>query len=105
MTVTHEGSPDPVQTDPDKYSAVFENNRVRVLKYHDAPGQLTSAHHHPDFVLYAFSGFSRRLTLPDGTATERDFEAGDVIWMDGHTHIGENIGSTDTDVLIVELKE
>ena len=30
--------PDPMTTDPDKYSVVFENERVRVLEYRDGPG-------------------------------------------------------------------
>ena len=28
---------DPTKTDPDKYQAVMENDRVRVLRYHDEP--------------------------------------------------------------------
>jgi hypothetical protein len=27
------------------------------------------------------------------------------MWTDAQSHIGENIGETDTDVLIIELKE
>jgi hypothetical protein len=30
--------PDVVETDADKYSVVLENERVRVLWYHDQPG-------------------------------------------------------------------
>jgi hypothetical protein len=29
---------DAIETDGDKYSVVLENERVRVLKYHDKPG-------------------------------------------------------------------
>lgn len=29
---------DPTVTDPDKYRAIFENDRVRVLEYKDKPG-------------------------------------------------------------------
>lgn len=32
---------DPTTTDPDKYQVIFENDRVRVLKYRDEPGQST----------------------------------------------------------------
>jgi hypothetical protein len=32
---------DPVETDGDKYSVVLENERVRVLRYHDKPGDRT----------------------------------------------------------------
>lgn len=96
--------PDPIETDGDKYAVVLENERVRVLKYHDQPGEKTQSHYHPDYVLYAESSFRRRLTFPDGQRKEVDVAAGTVVWMKGHMHIGENIGDTDTDVIIVELK-
>ncbi len=96
---------DAVETDGDKYSVVLENERVRVLKYHDKPGDRTSQHSHPDYVLYAESSFKRRLTFPDGRKQEVDVKAGSVVWLKGHIHIGENIGDTNTDVIIVELKE
>ncbi len=97
--------PDAVETDGDKYSVVLENERVRVLRYHDKPGDRTSQHAHPDYVLYAQSSFKRRLVFPDGRKQEVDVKAGSIVWMKGHIHIGENIGDTDTDVIIVELKE
>ena len=96
---------DAVETDGDKYSVVLENERVRVLRYHDQPGDRTSQHAHPDYVLYAQSSFRRRLIFPDGRKLEVDVKAGSVSWMKGHIHIGENIGNTNTDVIIVELKE
>ena len=95
---------DPLVTDGDKYSVVLENERVRVLRYHDKPGDRTLEHAHPDYVLYAESSFKRRLIFPDGRAQDVDVKAGTVVWMKAHTHIGENIGDTDTDVIIVELK-
>jgi len=95
---------DPAESDPTLYQVVFENERVRVLRYHDRPGDRTSMHHHPDFVLLALGPFRRRLTFPDGTIRERAFRAGEVAWNGAQSHAGENIGDTDTDVLIVELK-
>ncbi len=95
---------DPVVTDGDKYSVVLENERVRVLRYHDKPGDSTLQHSHPDYVLYAESSFKRRLTFPDGRKQEVDVKAGSIAWIKAHMHIGENIGDTNTDVIIVELK-
>jgi beta-alanine degradation protein BauB len=95
---------DPIVTDGDKYSVVLENERVRVLRYHDKPGDRTSPHSHRDYVMYAESTFKRRLTFPDGRKLEVDVKSGSIVWMGAHTHIGENIGDTDTDVILVELK-
>lgn len=96
---------DAVQTDGDKYKVMLENDCVRVLDYHDSPGEKTHQHRHPAFVLYALSPFKRTLTLPDGKVLTREFKAGDVMWSDAQTHIGENIGPTPTRVVIVELKK
>ena len=95
---------DPLQTDPDKYRLVFENDRVRVLEYRDKPGDKTNQHSHPDAVLYTLSAFKRRLTV-DGRTRERTAAPGQAGFTEGQIHVGENVGDTDTHVLIVELKE
>jgi quercetin dioxygenase-like cupin family protein len=94
-----------VITNGDKYKVILENERVRVLEYHDTPGQKTSMHHHSAFVLYALAPFKRKLTLGDGKTIMREFKAGEVLWSPAQSHIGENIGTTETHVLIVELKD
>jgi len=96
---------DPIVTDGDKYKVLLENDRVRVLSYLDHPGEKTSMHHHPNFVLYAITPFKRKLTLGNGDIIMREFKAGDVLWSPAQSHIGENVGSTDTNVLIVEIKD
>jgi hypothetical protein len=95
---------DPTETDPDKYKVVFENDRVRVLEYRDRPGDRTSSHRHPDSVMYTLSTFDRRL---DHSGEQRDvrLESGRAMWLNAQEHSGENIGSTETHVLFVELKE
>jgi quercetin dioxygenase-like cupin family protein len=97
-------SRDPVITDSDKYKAILENDRVRVLEYRDSPGQRTSPHHHPDFVLCALTAFKRKFVLSDGREAVREVRPGEVAWSQAQSHIGENVGSTDTHVLIIELK-
>ena len=94
---------DPVVTDPDKYHAIFENEMVRVLEYHDVPGARTSPHRHPASVMYTLSGFERRLHA-DGTTRDVELEPGRVFWLPAQVHQGENIGTTETHVLFVELK-
>ena len=97
-------SGDPAQTDPDKYKVVFENERVRVLEYRDKPGDRTSPHRHPDSVMYTLNAFERRLIRGD---QHRDvqMEPGRVNWLAAQEHSGENIGTTDSHALFVELKE
>lgn len=97
-------SRDPVVTDGDKYKVVFENDRVRVLEYRDSPGQRTSPHHHSDYVLCALTAFTRKFVLSDGREAVREIRQGEVAWGKAQSHIGENVGSTETHVLVVELK-
>ncbi|MDQ3432815.1 MAG: cytoplasmic protein [Actinomycetota bacterium] len=94
---------DPVVTNPDHYKVVFENERVRVLEYTDAPGDQTTAHEHPDSVMYTLSSFRRRLHSGD---VHRDVEipAGTTGWLPAQEHYGENTGDTPTHVIFVELK-
>lgn len=99
-----DSSRDPVVTDGDKYKVVLENERVRVLEYRDSPGQRTSPHYHRDYVLCAMSSFRRKLTLPGGREVVVEVRPGQVAWGAAQSHVGENIGDTDTHVLIIEVK-
>ena len=95
---------DPVETNPEHYSVVFENERVRVLEYVDRPGERTTPHAHPDSVMHTLSSFRRRLHSGDA---HRDVEmpAGTTGWLPAQEHSGENIGEMETHVLFVELKD
>ena len=96
--------PDPTQTDPDKYTVVFENERVRVLEYRDEPGDRTSPHDHPDSVMVTLSSFRRRLVRGD-QSRDLELDAGEVRWLDAQTHAGENIGETTSHAVFLELKD
>jgi len=95
---------DPVVTDPEHYRVVFENERVRVLEYRDRPGDRTNAHHHPDSVLVPIQPFERRVSAGGRTA-EVSLDTGHPRWLGAQEHVGENIGTTDSWALLVELKE
>ncbi len=96
---------DPVTTNPDHYQVVFENDRVRVLRYADRPGDRTTPHGHPDSVMVTLSGFRRRLHAQDGGQRDVELPAGMAGWLPAQQHAGENIGDTATEVVFVELKE
>lgn len=95
---------DPVVSNPDHYTVVFENERVRVLEYVDTPGTTTTPHQHPDSVMITLSSFRRRLVSGE-TEREVALESGAVGWVPAQEHHGVNIGDTDTHVVFVELKE
>ncbi|MGW2214800.1 cupin domain-containing protein [Nonomuraea sp. NPDC001684] len=97
-------SADPVVTNPGLYTVIFENERVRVLRYRDRPGDSTSPHGHPDSVMVTLSSFSRRLTS-GAREVELDLEAGQARWVGAQEHAGRNIGDTESHAIFVELKE
>ncbi len=96
--------PDPVETNPEFYSVVFENDRVRVLEYVDGPGASTQPHSHPDSVMVTLSDFRRRLVSGE-ISVEVDMPAFKARWLDAQEHSGENIGETRTHTMFIELKE
>ncbi len=95
---------DPTVSNADLYRVMFENDRVRVLEYRDAPGARTTPHAHPDSVMVTLSSFRRRLVQGDD-AREVDIPAGIANWLPAQQHSGENIGDSETHVIFVELKE
>ena len=94
---------DPVETNPAHYSTVFENDRVRVLEYRDAPGESTTPHDHPDSVMCTLSTVTRRLSSGDATFEVR-LPAGAAVWLPAQRHPGQNIGDGETHVMLIELK-
>ncbi len=106
MLFAHSGlAQDPTVSDGDKYKEIFKNEQVRVLEYKDKPGDKTNLHHHPDSLVYALSTFKRKLILNGDTEIIVDKKEGETYWVSAQDHIGENIGTTDTHVIIVELQE
>src|SRR3954465_4233293 len=97
-------SDDPIRTDPELYTVVFENERVRVLEYRDSPGARTQLHRHPDSVMVTLTSFRRRASA-GGREVEVELPAGQARWVGAQEHRGENIGLTDTHSIFVELKE
>lgn len=95
---------DPVESNPSLYRVVFENERVRILEYRDKPGDRTTPHTHPDSVMVTMSAFDRRLSVGD-QVREVSLQPGHAAWLPAQTHAGENIGTSETHVMFVELKE
>jgi hypothetical protein len=95
---------DPVVSNPELYSVIFENERVRVLEYLDRPGQESVPHDHPDSVMVTLSAFDRRLAS-GGESVEVTMPAFTARWLGAQSHSGLNTGSTETHCIFVELKE
>ena len=69
------------------------------------PGDKIGMHSHPDHFVYVLTPGKLRLSYPDGTSKDMEAKAGDVVWVTAETHAGENIGDTEFNAIVVELKK
>ena len=95
---------DPLTVNSKTISLKLENSRVRVLEATLKAGDKEKTHSHPAYVIYVIEGGKARNHGTDGTVTEIEFRAGDVIYREPVTHWAENIGTTTIRLELVELK-
>ena len=98
-------SDDAVHVAPDHYRVLFENDRVRVLKFHAGPGETWGLHSHPDSVVVSLNDYVVQNVVPGSRSTQRQAKHGDVLWIPATRHSGENAGLTEMDCVLVELKD
>ena len=96
---------DPVKVDPKHYTVTFENDEVRVLRVHYAPGEKSVMHVHPDSVAVFLTDQTAQFTYPDGKTEEVPGKKGDAKFIPAGPHLPENIGKGPLDVVLVELKK
>ena len=95
---------DPVKVDPKHYKVEFENSSVRVLRVKVGPGEKSVMHRHPNSVAIFQTNGRVKFTFPDGKTEERDIVAGQTLWTPAITHLPENIGDAEFEVILVEMK-
>jgi mannose-6-phosphate isomerase-like protein (cupin superfamily) len=95
---------DPAKQSPDKYKAIFNNDKVRVLDVHLKPGDKSPMHSHPNYIVYSFTNGSVKFTFKDGKTADVKTKAGQCMWRDAESHAVENTGKTEVHVLNIELK-
>src|ERR1043166_9639303 len=83
---------DAAKVDTKHYTVAFENDQVRVLKAHYAPGEKSVMHSHPNSVAVFLSDANGKFTFPDGKSEDFNGKAGDAIWVDAKAHLPENTG-------------
>ncbi len=88
------------------YQLLLENEAVRVLEIRLKPGQKAPMHNHPyPHVVYARTDARLKLTSPNGTESIIELRAGQPLWHAPGSHEGENVGKTDLDNLVIEVKK
>jgi len=95
---------DPMKVASNVYKFLNENDRVRVLEVYFKPRDVAKMHHHPEHVVYVVKGGKLRLTS-EGKTQDMDLTAGSVIFLNEQNHEAANVGSSDIDLIVFELKK
>ena len=86
------------------YTVLFENDRVRLLEARVKPGDSSSMHAHPNYLVYSLGDSKVTFTEPSGQSIDVDLKAGQAMWREAEEHSANNPGSTDVVALLFELK-
>src|SRR5207237_7659971 len=89
MSASAARAQDPVKVDPKHYSVMFENDAVRVLRIHYAPGEKSVMHSHPDSVIVFLEDQKAKMTHPDGKSEEVSAQTGAAVFSQGGAHLPE----------------
>ena len=92
---------------PDTAATVAaENPSARIYNWVLAPGSTSAIHTHArPYLIVAASGFTLKMTAPDGASLVHELKRGDFHWVDTKvTHTLANAGASDGQILEIELK-
>jgi predicted metal-dependent enzyme (double-stranded beta helix superfamily) len=97
--------PDAVVADPKHYVVEFENDVIRVLRIKYGPGETSTMHSHEANCVVFLDGGEMTMTLPDGSTNPAPANApGEVNCGDAVVHLPTNVGDTNTEVILIEMK-
>ena len=96
---------DPVALAPQYTSVLLDNDRVRVYEERLQPGGRVPMHSHPPGVVYILNDATFLITLPDGSSEEVSVTRGQAGWREFTRHASENVGTTESHVLVIDMKE
>jgi quercetin dioxygenase-like cupin family protein len=96
---------DPTVADPDRYTAEFENDAVRIVRIRYGAGEESVMHHHPNSVAVFVTDTVGQMTTPDGSIVEFSAAAGDAVFNPAGDHLPRNTSDSAWEVVEVELKQ
>jgi quercetin dioxygenase-like cupin family protein len=98
------GAQEEAAVDPKHSKVEFENDQVRVVRYHYEPGGKSPMHGHPDNVQVFLTDSKANVTTADGKAAPTTGKAGETRWRTATTHSVENTGDKAFEGILVEMK-
>jgi quercetin dioxygenase-like cupin family protein len=98
------GAVDVAAADPKHTKVEFENDQVRVIRYHYDPGDKSPMHGHPDNMQVLLTDSQANVTTPDGKTAPISGKAGEARWRQARQHVVENTGDKAFEGILVEMK-
>jgi len=95
---------DVVQVAPERVKVLFENDRVRVLRFSEPGHSKLPMHSHPAYVAVGFTADRAKYTLADSKTAEERTKAGEATYSESITHASEILTNTPSEAVMVELK-
>ena len=97
--------PNAVTADPGHYSVEFENDAFRVVRIKYGPGETSTMHSHDANCVVFLSGGEMAMEFPDGSTGPAPANTpGEVNCGDAVTHLPSNVGNTNAEVIMLEMK-
>ena len=95
------------EASPDVYKVIAENDEIRVILATWKPGMKDMAHSHPKmFAAYTIKDCHRKLHKSDGSVDDKQLKAGSARVINPvKSHSFENVGSTECQQVLFELKK
>ena len=95
---------DPIESSPDVYRVLLDNEHVRVLEMKVRPGETDEMHSHSIETTYFTKGGRMRIHLVGAKHLELDVPDGHVMRHKPWTHRVENTGKIEIRAIIFEAK-
>jgi len=89
---------------PPNYNVLFEDEHSRTYEIKIAAHAVEPQHTHHARVVVCLNGAQLEHVLPDGTKQPSTLKTDEVVWREGQTHTGHNLGDTDLWVIAIEPK-
>ncbi len=96
---------DTAAVNPHIIKILYEDSDIRILEVKSDPGDVEDWHGHPGYFAYAITDGRLRITLPDGRSQVVEIRKGENVLLDAvKRHKGENVGDSQIQIILVELK-
>jgi quercetin dioxygenase-like cupin family protein len=95
---------DAVTADPARYTVLYENDVARLIRVKYARGAKSVMHSHPAGCAIFYKDSRFKMTSPTGESQTLENRAGDVSCSDAYSHLPENVGDGDTELVLFHLK-